>query len=86
MSTRTLTIVTLALLLSIGAAGTPLAGGPTFYPVEVIIDTHGAELSAWQVEVTYPAERVSLAGIEGGDGPFAEPPTTTPKVCRLAGW
>jgi hypothetical protein len=76
---RTLTLVAIALLLSIGAAGAAFAGGPSFYPVDVVIDTHGAELAAWQVEITYPTGRASLAGIEGGDRPFAEPPYYDPK-------
>ncbi|MCA9312533.1 MAG: hypothetical protein KDA21_15065, partial [Phycisphaerales bacterium] len=43
-----------------------------FLTWDVLIDTGGPELGAWQVQLK--AHGLTLVGIEGGDPPFADPP------------
>ncbi len=55
------------------------AGGARFYPIDVVIDSGDVPLAAWQIEVSYPADDLTLVGIEGGEAPFDAPPYYDPK-------
>lgn len=66
-------------LVPILAAHAPAAAQTRFFPVEIHIDAGAAPLAAWQVELTYPAPRIAIVGIEGGDAPFAEAPYHDPR-------
>ena len=68
----------LALLLVAGAAP-----AQRFRPVEVFVDSSGAPLAAWQLEVIADGE-AQIVGVEGGASPaFAEAPAYDPEA--LAG-
>ena len=45
-----------------------------FQWVDVYVATDGWSLGAWQAEVTVAAGAAKLAGVEGGEGAFAEAP------------
>ena len=54
-----------------------------FVPVELVLDSGGFELAAWQVELADPSGRARIAGIEGGEHPaFAEPAHYDPRALR----
>lgn len=55
------------------------AGETRFYPVEIFIDAGEARLGAWQAELTFPAGRIAIVGLEGGDAPFVEAPYHDPR-------
>lgn len=76
MKTRALAFAIAALLLPALAAAAEHAH---FLPLEIVIDTGGKPLAAYQFEFTYPAGSVSIVGIEGGDAPFTEAPFYDPK-------
>ncbi len=70
----------LASLVAGGAART--TGAPDrarFRVVDIWIDS-GAPVAAWQVEVATTAGESTMVGVEGGDGPFAEPAYYDPKA------
>jgi hypothetical protein len=55
-----------------------------FSTVDVLIDPHGSDLAAYQLEFVADPARVTLVGIEGGQHPaFKVPPYYDPKA--LAG-
>ena len=55
-----------------------------FTNVDVLLDPHGSDLAAYQLELLADPARVKLVGIEGGAHPaFKEPPYYDPKA--LAG-
>ena len=53
----------------------------TFSTVDVIVDTNGAPLGAYQVDLRFDDDRVRLVGIEAGAG-FDEPPAYDPRALR----
>ena len=76
MKTRALAFVLAALLLpTLASAAEPAR----FLPLDVVVDTGGKPIAAYQFEFTYPAGSVSIVGIEGGDAPFTEAPFYDPK-------
>lgn len=61
-----------------------LADGVRFETADVYIDAGAAALGAWQVDIraTVPGGSVTLVGVAGGDGPFAQPPTYDPAALQ----
>lgn len=97
MNRRLHLIALLALALAFGltlrpwAASRPgdtiqpaLADGVRFETADVYIDAGAAALGAWQVDIraTVPGGSVTLVGVAGGDGPFAQPPTYDPAALQ----
>jgi hypothetical protein len=83
---RALSVLALAGLVSLAAGGSArTTGAPErarFLVVDVWIDS-GVPVAAWQVEVRTTAGESTMVGVEGGDGPFAEPAYYDPRA--LAG-
>ena len=70
------------------APAQPLEDAPKntlrFASVDVMIDPHGSDLAAYQLEFVADSQRVTLVGIEGGQHQaFKQPPYYDPKA--LAG-
>lgn len=70
---KTLTGILLAALFLSLFSRTACAEPPRFYPVDIFIVSPDAPLAAWQVEITFPSGGVEVAGVEGGDAPYAAP-------------
>jgi hypothetical protein len=73
-----------ALALVVAAAflgsGASRADEPTrFAAVDVYVDAGDVTLAAWQVEIVYDRAACALAGVEGGERPFAREPYYDPK-------
>lgn len=77
MRRRTITLCLVAAAF-LAAADAP-AGEPRFRAVDVIVDAGASPLAAYQVELTYDREAVSLVGLEGGDPPFSDAPYYDPR-------
>ena len=75
---RIRTILCLAAAATL-AATAGRAGGPRFRAVDLIVDAGTSPLAAYQVELTYDREVVSLVGLEGGEPPFSEAPYYDPR-------
>lgn len=61
-----------------------LADGLRFETADVYIDAGSAALGAWQVDIraTVSGGSVTLVGVAGGDGLFAQPPTYDPAALQ----
>lgn len=78
---RRISVVLLALILAAGAS--PARREAEFTWVDVVLDTGGAHLGAWQVELADTRGAARVAGVEGGEHPaFAEPPYYDPRALR----
>ena len=69
----------LSALLFAALALASAAGGVRFEAVDLFVDTGERPLAAYQVELTYDPAALKLAGLEGGEGPFAPPPYYDPR-------
>ncbi len=73
----------LALVLAVAflAPGASRSDEPAvrFAAVDVFVDSGDATLVAWQVEISYDRAACALAGVEGGERPFAREPYYDPK-------
>jgi hypothetical protein len=78
---RRISIVLLVLVLAAGAV--PARQEAEFTWVDVVLDTGGEHLGAWQVELTDARGAARVAGVEGGEHPaFAAPPYYDPRALQ----
>ncbi len=69
-----------SLCLSAAPAPQAPAEAGRFAAFDLVIDPHGQPLAAWQVEISGPADAVTVVALEGGDGVFDAPPYYDPKA------
>jgi hypothetical protein len=72
-------VVMVASLTSMGVARTGTPEPARFRVVDVWIDA-GSPVAAWQVEVRTIAGDATMVGVEGGEGPFADPAYYDPRA------
>lgn len=67
-----------------GGDASPSSAGQVpvrFETLDVLLDSHGATLVAWQARFVDPTGRARIVGVEGGDDPaFAAPPFHDPRA------
>lgn len=68
-----------ALILPSVLMALAMAQDVRFRPVDVVIDTGGKPLAAYQFELVYEREIVKLVGVEGGEGLFEPAPYYDPR-------
>ncbi len=57
--------------------------GPRFAVLDLLIDSGGTPLGAWQVDIVAKRGNVKIVGVEGGEHPaFAEPAHYDPKALQ----
>lgn len=80
---RRVLLLAAVLALCGGARQVATAGSAEFFVVDVVLDTGGEHLAAWQVEVLDRAGVARIVGVEGGEHPaFAAPAYHDPRALQ----